>query len=484
MRVPTLRGRQQLRPSKATVVAGRELACSDNPGSGRLVRWPGRVFAWTAGRPSREGYALAAVVLVGFGCALAVGRYQPLALLAIAMGIGAAALCVTGSPTRAQTWTWNLTTFLGALSSGFLYASTPLGWVVPAAAGVGAVVAISAKERLERCTGALLAGGASLLLASKSFTWGHAAVDVFTFTQRATLQLLQGRDPYVLSYPTTTPHLPLAHYFYLPGVLLLSIPGRLLGDVRISDLLAAGALIAAVVVLAKRSGGSEQGWRCLALCLAMPFFPLMILYGWTEIYLITGIALWLVLRDRHRLGAVLLLGLGVATVPTALPLLLLPFAWWRRPRLEIGTAILVAIAICLPFALWSGPAHFVYASLLVNVHLPPWPTGLDLDAAFRQLTGTWLPVWVWPTVVALTLVVVVRARRHTWPNAFYLGSVFLLVALVWAKWALFNYYFLAVMGLVLAMALERVVVDVETTAEATDHNPAGSPRIASGSAAG
>ena len=250
----------------------------------------------------------------------------------------------------------------------------------------------------------------------------------------------------------------------------------------LSDLLAAVALIAAVVVLAKRSGGSEQGWRCLALCLAMPFLPLMILYGWTEIYLITGIALWLVLRDRHRWGAVLLLGVGVATVPTALPLLLLPFVWWRQPRREIGAAILVALAICLPFAVWSGPANFVYATLLVNVHLPPWPSGLDLDATFRQLTGAWLPVWVWPVALVLAFVVVVRVRPRTWPNAFYLGSTFLLVALLWAKWAFFNYYFLAAMALVLAIALARVVVTSGAASESTDSNRRESARAASGAA--
>jgi hypothetical protein len=393
------------------------------------------------------------VVLVGFGSSFASGRYQLVALLAIALGVVAAALCLSGVDRPAHIWAWSLAAFLGSISSGFLFASGPLDWVGPVLGGCGAVVAISTRRLLWRVAGALLAGVTSLAMVAKSFTWGHAGVDVFTFTQRATWQLLHGRNPYAHSYPTTTPHLASAHYFYLPGVLLLSIPGRLVGDVRVSDLLAVVALVAAVTVLARRSGGAELGWRCLALCLTLPFFSLMILFGWTEIYLMAAIAWWLVLREEHRRAAVLLLGVGVATVPTALPLLVLPFLWWRRPRREILGAGLVAVAICLPFAVWTGFSEFVYATLLVNLHLPPWPSGLDLDAAYFKVTATWLPVWLWPLAVAITVVAVARVRRRSWATAFYMGSALLLVTLLWAKWAFFDYYFLAAMGLIVALAL-------------------------------
>jgi hypothetical protein len=410
---------------------------------------------WPRRTPSREGYGLAAVALVGFGSSLVSGYYNLLALLAIVAGLAVAALALTGSSNRAHQWAWCLAALLGAVSTGILlHGPTLLSWFGPIAGGLGAVVAISVQRRLWRACGAVVAGTPGLVGLTKSLVWGHVHIDVFDFTQRATGQLLRGQDPYRFRYPTTTAHLPLAHYFYLPGVLLLSIPGRLIGDVRVSDLLAAMAIVATVTVLARRTGGVEQAWRCLALCLTLPFFPLMIQFDWAEIYLLLAIALWVLFRDRHRLSAVLILGVGVATVPTALPLLVLPFLWWRRPRREILVAFLVAVVICLPFVVWAGPGKFVYSTLLVNIHLPPWPTGLDLDAAFHQATGTWLPAWLWPAVVVFTLLVVARVRGRSWPNAFYLGSTLLLVTFVWAKWASFNYYFLAAVGLILAMALE------------------------------
>jgi len=406
-------------------------------------------------RPTREGCALAAVVLIGFGSAVAYGRYQPYALAAIVVGAGIALFGSSASRLPSGTSTWSLAAFAGAISSGFLVGSSPVDWLGPVAGGIGAILVISARGRLLRIGGCVVAVTTSLLIVAKDITWGRAAVDVFTFTQRATQQLLLGRDPYGFAYPTTTPHLPLAHYFYLPGVLLLSIPGRLLGDIRVSCLLAAVALVGAITLLARRHGGSEQGWRCLALCLTLPFFPLMVLYGWTEIYPITGIALWLVLRERHRISSVLVLGVGVATVPTALPLLVLPFLWWRQARLEILGAALVAATICLPFAIWTGAGNFVYATLLLNLHLPPSTFGLDLDAAYQRFTGTWMPNWIWPLVVAVSLVLLARAKPRTWPRAFYLGSALLAVAFLWAKWAIFNYYFLVVVGLVLALALTQ-----------------------------
>lgn len=465
------------RPPPAQV--GRKGAESGTLGTQLLGQLLAGRVGWRPPRPSREGYGLAGIVLIGFGCAYSFGLYRPSAVIEISLGACLVVLSATGLRRRALPLTWALAAYLGAVSTGFLFGSQPRDWLLPLVGGIGAALAILARPTVMRVLGAVGAASTSLEVVLVHLNWSHAPIDVFTFTQRAALQLLRGNDPYASAYATTTLHLPHAHYFYWPGVLLLSIPGRLLGDVRLSDLLGAVALIAGITILAKRRGGPEQAWRCLVLCLTLPFVPLMILLGWPEIYLVAAIALWLVLRDQHRIASIAILGLGVATVPTALPLLALPFLWWRRSRWEIAAAGLVAVAICLPFAVWDGPAHFISATLWTNLPLPPRPDGLDLDAALVRLTGGWAPSWVWPAVSGIVLVLVARAHPRAWPDAFYRGSALLVIAFLYAKWAFFNYYFLVAVGVVLGMALEEFWVGGSSTAPTQLVEPRREPIAAS-----
>ena len=445
--------------------------------------WNELPFGWHLARPSREGYGLAAIVLIGFGCAHSFGLYRPTGLVLVALGACFVVLAATGEARRATTATWCAAVFIGALSTGVLFHISSLGWLVPLAGGAGAVLAVVVSRTLLRVCGCVLAAAMNLAVLVEHLRWGRAPIDVFDFAQRASLQLLHGQDPYLLAYPTTTPNLPLAHYPFWPGVVLLSIPGRLVGDVRVSNLLAAAALIASLTVMAKRHGGAQLGWRCLALCLTLPFWPAMIRQAWAEIFFISAVALWLSLRESHRASAVLILGVGMATVATGLALLVLPFLWFRRARLEISAALVPALIICLPFVFWVGPAHFLSYTVLTQVHLPPRPDGLDLDSAWVRLTDTWLPVFLWPVLSALALVLMARTLPQTWSNAFYRGATFLVIAFLYAKWAFFNYYFLVVLAVIAAMAVDeyrRMAPDSAPSYERSGLAPA--PVVAAGEA--
>jgi hypothetical protein len=180
----------------------------------------------------------------------------------------------------------------------------------------------------------------------------------------------------------------------------------------------------------------------------------MIEQAWPEIFFIAAIALWLALRDRHRATSVVVLGVGIATVATGLPFLVFPFLWFRRARIEILAALAPALLISLPFVAWVGPAHFFSYTMLTQLHLPPRADGLDLDSAWVRETGTWLPIWVWPVVSVVVMVLLARTRPRNWSNAFYRGTTFVIIALLLAKWAFFNYYFLVSVGVIAAIALD------------------------------
>jgi hypothetical protein len=433
--------------------------------------WWGAVTSpppWQWRRPARQGYGLGAIVLLGFGCAAAGGLYQPLGLVAIVLGACLAVLAPTGENRSASSLAWLAAVFIGALSNRLALGISGLESVVPVLAGIAACTILVVRRRWVRQAAVVATALLGLVPMFGNLVWGRAAIDVFNSAQLLTARLLAGGDPYSVLFRTTTPHLRYGHYFYGPAVLLLSIPGRLVGDIRVSNLLSTVVLVVCITLLARRHGGSEHGWRCLALCLTLPFFPFMILQAWAEIYLLTAIALWLLLRDRHRWAAVAALGVGMATVPTALPLIVLPFLWWRRPRVEIVIAAVIGVAICAPFAIWVGPSHFLSDTIGLQLRLPPRVDGLDLDAAWLRLTDTWLPFWLWPAVAGVTLALLSRARPRSWAAALYLGSNILVVAFLYAKWAFFNYYLLVAVGIIIAIALDGI-------AELAGRDPAADP---------
>lgn len=300
-----------------------------------------------------------------------------------------------------------------------------------------------------------LGAGADLALAAAKMTWGKAGIDVFWFTQGSTEQLWKGHNPYAAVYPTTTPHLLSAHFPFGPGLLLLAAPFRLIGDVRVANMAAMIVIFLAVAALAMRHGGPAHAGRCLALALALPFVATMISNDWPEVFPVAAVALWLLLRDRHRPWSVLSLGIGLAAVPTVAPLLVLPWLWWRAARTEITAGAVITFLLAVPFALWAGPKQFVADTVGLQLRLAPRPDGLGLNGLLWHLHQGWLPWWLGIGVSATFLIGAAVLAKQTWESALTLGSTLTLIAFVTAKWAFFNYYFIVVVGFVLALAVMR-----------------------------
>ncbi|MGA8207006.1 MAG: hypothetical protein WB801_07210 [Candidatus Dormiibacterota bacterium] len=402
---------------------------------------------------SRETICLAAIALLGLGASLSDGFYSDGGLLLVGLGIVLVLLIRSGKPSHASDLVWSATVLTGAMATGFLYGGSPLLWVASTAAGGAAAVVVLCAWRALRMAAAAVSAAIWVLLLGLNVDWGRTPIDVVLVIRGATSKLLVGVNPYAASYASSTPGLASSHYPYGPGVLLLSVPGRLLGDVRLSDLLAALVLITAVVVLARRHGGSEQGWRCLALCLTLPFLPHMISLGFPELYLAAAIAVWLCWTDTHTWAATAVLGVGLSTLPMAIALLAIAFVWWPQPRRQILVAGAFAVAICCPFVLWAGLEHFITDTVGLQLRQGPRATGLDLDAFWFRLTHGWPSIWVWPVVTLAALTLLVRVRERTWSTALFLGAGWLGVSLLFAKWAFFNYYFVVAAGALLGLSL-------------------------------
>lgn len=419
--------------------------------------------AWWAGNFTRGAMTLVllAVLLAGAGAAVAGRRglrvdVPPSAWLAALTVVALSNLApgilfrvVTGAELRYEVHL--LLTLSPRVDPGKVLQIALLAVLLASAASVLCLTRRPALAKLAFVAGIV----ADLALVASRISWGQASIDVYRMIQGSTEQLLHGHNPYAAVYSSSTPGVSHLHFAYGPGVLLIAAPFRLLGDIRVADAAAMVALLVSIAILARRHAGDGPDRRLVAFSIAMPFAPFMILQAWPEVYPVAATALWLVLRPRHPRWAVIALGLGLCTVPTAAPLLALPWLWWRDARREITAAAVLALALCVPFALWTGASHFIADVVSVQLHAPVRTNALSINALLWHLHMPFLPGWLGISVSALALVAFWLSGRRDWTTAFLLGGTLCLIIFLTAKWAFFDYYFIVAYGLALSLALAR-----------------------------
>lgn len=351
------------------------------------------------------------------------------------------------------------------LAPGVVPANFPVAAMLSATLAVAASLLCLSQRAWPVRIAVVTAVASDLALAGVRMHWGTAQIDVFGVIQGSTAQLLHGHNPYTAVYPSTTPGVPYFHFEYAPALLLLSAPFRLLGDIRVANAAAMVALFAGVGLVARERGGAVQARRYLALAVAMPFVPFMIAQAWPEVYPVAGVALWLALRQQHPRWAVASLAMGLCTVPTATPLLALPWLWWRPSRREITVAALLAIALCVPFVAWAGVVNFVSDTVGVQLQAPVRIDALSLNALLWHLGKPFLPGWLGIAASGVTLAAMAVWGRRDWATALLLGATLTLIVFLTAKWAFFNYYFIVAYGLLLSLALAGPATNANTAEE-------------------
>lgn len=292
-----------------------------------------------------------------------------------------------------------------------------------------------------------------------AWAWGYAGIDVFAEVQGSTYALLHGLNPYGPVYSVYLDS-PLHHirrgaasFNYGPVVVLASLPGRLLGDVRV--VLAACAvsvLIGVLLWLRRGMPGSHLGPTIAALWVGSPFIPLMILYAWTDFICLAGVAWWWVLRDRHRAWAVLCLALALASKPVFLPLIVPMVFWVRSTWRELLWAVAGAVLIMVPFALWTGTAQFVYDTITIFGDLPTRHDSIGVNGLSTVLGGGLLPASLLTLATGLAVVAFTLRRPRDYGDLLLSGAGMLIVVCLFAKQAFINYDYNAAMALLFVVA--------------------------------
>lgn len=300
----------------------------------------------------------------------------------------------------------------------------------------------------------LVIGGAAMTI----WTWGRAPIDVFNEAQVSTNLLLHGQNPYVHAFTVLLGwkgHVPIfghAPYDYGPAVLLLSIPARLLGDVRLTVAILSVGVVAAILFLAHRHRVARNGPTLVALLVASPFLPFMVLTEWIDTFSVAAMAGWLVLRERHRPWATAVLAVGFACKPSMLLLMAPLVVWTRGARRETLYAALGAMGMVLPFAVWTGLPQFVYDTVGIFADLPARTDGYTVDGLAAVLGWSLLPGTVLTLGVALMMAVFLVRRPADMGAALLAGSGLVVAVCLFGKQAFVNYYYIAAVGLLLSIA--------------------------------
>jgi hypothetical protein len=431
--------------------------------------------------------AVVAVVAIGWALQIGNGAFHPDAVFWIAIGgLVALAMIVAPRPVGLARWDRALVPLLALLGLGLqlwqlfhsppgIYVRNEPATLAPFQYGVMAMAGMSVSTLWHTPLWARWFQIAALV--SVHFALGawiihqvpNPAIDVYLFHRDAITALMQGVDPYALTFPNIYGH---SQFYgsglsvegrlqfgfpYFPLSLLTAIPGQLLaGDHRYSQL--AALELAAILMAFARPRGFGPIAAMLYLTTPRIFFVLE--QSWTEPFVVLGVAAVVFAACRYTRAVPWLFGALVAlkqylvfAVPAAL--LLLPRPLDRRQVTKMfGKAALVAAIVTLPFVLWD-PAAFWKSVVTLQLYQP-----------FRGDALSFLAWWAWrgngqsPALVAFIAMAAAVAmalwRSPKTPAGFAaMVAVMFFAFFAFNKQAFCNYYFFVIGALAVSLAASR-----------------------------
>jgi hypothetical protein len=413
--------------------------------------------------PGRQGLLLACLVLVCAGASINFGDYTPVALGCELLAIALLALACTAEDRPISRWSWLVGLYaLSVCDLMYTLGWSPLEAAFAALALASAVLVTRAHpSRIRRVVAITAASAAVAGTVIVGFRAGIGRLDVFNELVRSASALIHGHNPYGPLTPLYIAFDPRTgaingipeHFSYLPVAALIAVPGELIGDPRFSTVAVAALIGAAMLALWRRADGDlrPRAEHALLLALLFPMLPGMIVFAFVDLEIAAGIAVWLALRERSRVAAVLALGLGMCIKPTSW-LLLLPLAMRsRRHAVEMAAGLATALIVALPFAIITGFSTLVYAVLGVELKESYRPVSLAISAPLYQVGLSSLPLIIPLAALLLALIHLLRHRPHS-RSAALTGAAFIgLVSCVFNAFAYFNYYTLVTALILLAL---------------------------------
>lgn len=283
-------------------------------------------------------------------------------------------------------------------------------------------------------------------------------IDVITVHKEALKALLDGRDPYRISFeniygddsrhfynPAAIVGKRLAFaYPYPPASILLAVPGYVLfGDYRYSEL--AWLIIAAALIGFSRASNIAKLAACLLLTTPRVWF--VIEQGWTEPIAVFTLALTVFFLMRSPIAAGWAAGIFVVTKQylgfTGLAVLRLLFLSERHRVWVAAAMVFAAAAITLPLALWH-PNAFMRNVVWLQT-LEPFRVDSLSYLSWAAREGMGQGSFVWAVGAAIVAAAVSLAATRNTPGGFAASVAFTAFAMfAFGSKAFCNYYFFVI----------------------------------------
>lgn len=321
-------------------------------------------------------------------------------------------------------------------------------------AALGLTAKPGRSERMARSCGALLVV-LTLGLLVGILALNPSVIDVGVFLRESVDALLRGSNPYTHAYSNIYDAEATQRFYgegvvkdgkivygypYPPAILLLTVPGYLLGDARVSSVL---AVTAAALVLLLRAR-AVHGRVAAVLLVCAPGLVSITIAGWVEPIIVGLLAAFVVALHARRLVLAAAF-LGLLFVSKQYFVVLVPCLWLLRPyysRPRLAVAVCTALAVNLPFLLWS-PSSFWRALVEWQFIQPYRPDSISLTV-WSVETFAWPPASIYgplPLVAGFVTAVVLAMRMRPGPASFSLSlAIALAVTVLLSKQAFLNYY--------------------------------------------
>jgi hypothetical protein len=417
----------------------------------------------TRGSVGSGDATLLATVAIVLALMISAGSSNPAALLLLALASAlllATRSMVAAEPSRAM---WVAATACCALAF-FFNADLFGGLELFCAAGVvvGVVIALTWRFR----TGVALAAAAAVAAATLPWHWGVGLFDVFRIEAASAQSLLHAGNPYSATIYDRVPIAPglvvigPEHLPYGPTVAAASLPGALVGDIRVASVLWAIVAAAAVLLVARQGRLSPASQRfLLVLTIAFPLIPSMVVTAWPETLMVAAFGLSVALFKRHPVWMVVAIAACLLVKPTALVLFFPFFIWSSAWRLRILASSLLALAVMLICSIGVGVPAVVFATLVRHFWEPVYYDGLTVGAVVHNLGGGPLPGWVFPAAVAVACLAVLRVRPRDTADLCVAAAFLFMVSTAFASYARFNFYYVVAAMLLFALGSRGISLE-------------------------